>query len=154
MFEDVQKDHPWAANHRIPVISEFYPRYNYEIALCVSDSSSESYMAHMQQPGEDALPVLSSYLQFRLSYYHDYWAKKMQEAEFDVDPTTNTVIFGLDEYNRWNYRRLTWEHGPRFIEGVTDPTARGLIHLITNRVEQQSAKWSQWMEQHPEVFNV
>lgn len=158
MFDEVRKDHPWAKEHRIPVLVSYYPRFNYEMALCVPDengSAKEFNLWNVQHPGDDALPILSSFLDYRLNAYEEYYRQRIREQEFDVQESANTVTFGLTPRGQWQYRLRSWRgDGPTAvgIEGDYRPGADGLVALIDKKVTHGSPYWTEWKSLHPSVF--
>lgn len=157
MFDDVQKEHPWAKNHRIPVVLSYYPRFRYEMALCIPDeesSTQEWNLWNVQHPEDDVLPILVSFLEYRLNAYDKHYRQRIREQEFDVQPSANTVIFGLTPQGQWQYRQSSWREGPTSvgIEGDVRPGAQGLIALIDQKVTHGSTYWTDWKCLHPDVF--
>lgn len=149
--DDADLTHPWVAAYRIPLTSR-HPRWRYEVALVSADA--DSYMpehARAVLPTEAEAHVISSYIDFRRSWYTPHHAQGKLDRPLDTDEGTNTVIL-LRTSSTWTYARASWTAGPTFAPtpGLT-PDVTGLIALL-DLVNKDSTRWTAWTHAHPRVF--
>lgn len=168
VFEDVDLEHRWVQEYRIPVLTTAYPHYGYEVALMVGPKGKDAeWMIKAEEPTEEEAKIIGSLIDYRRSYYYPHYQQQMLEREFDVDNFTNTIILAKLPWS-WTYRRGTWTMGPLFCpvnpavvkesgEEYYSLDAQGLVNLITDRIypdygSTSEDSWQYWMESHLEIF--
>lgn len=148
---DAEWDHPWATRWRIPRVHSPYPRWKFEVALCVPEPGRPDQLWGATEPSENEALIIAWFIDFRRSYYNERWQQKMLERPFDIDSSTNTVILIRTE-GGWQYRRATFETGPWPYwnderRSEFPPTADGLLSLL-DHIEFTS-RWPNWKAAHP-----
>lgn len=163
-YEDAVPWHEWSLRYRIPVLSSWYPQWNYHVALVVPDQpDGQRSPWRGMMPDEAEVAILGSYLRFGIErYYNAQWIKKMAQAPLDTDGTVNPHMF-LKREEGWRYMVSSWTmHGPwPFREDEPAfPGLTGLVGLLDwlERDESQlgcpKSGWVAWKAAHPDVFTV
>lgn len=141
-FEDADLTHPWAAQHRIPLVEHQWPHWKYEVALVrPNDADSEFLLLVAVWPTEEEAALIGRYITWRREYYREHWQAKMLKRPLDVDSGTNTQILMKTEHG-WHYRLASWNQGlmPLPEDEQIPPTIDGLIALL-DRINNMSARW-------------
>ncbi|MGH3479680.1 MAG: hypothetical protein ACRDQD_22940, partial [Nocardioidaceae bacterium] len=76
MFTDADLTHEWVARWRIPMVTNPFPRWKYEVALVVPTGEPAGVYATIW-PDETEAEVIGSYIDYRRSYYREGYAKAM-----------------------------------------------------------------------------
>jgi hypothetical protein len=151
---DANQHDPLAAL-RIPVVSNPWPGWKYEVALLINDE--DSLYAPALRPDEAEVRQIVAYLGYRMEWYREGWRQKMRRRPLDVDSGTNTVILCKRAEGDWEYRRASWDHGPLMV-GAPDGTPLSLEALLdrindfSGRGDQPNPRWTAWKAAHPEAF--
>lgn len=146
---DADPTHPWAVRWRIPRVTDPWPRWRYEVAVCVPGASNDMWRA--TEPSEEEARIIAWFLEWRMSYYREGWRAQMRERPFDVDDTTNTVILMRAEWG-WTFRKMTYQGPPApFFNDerrhLYPPTPEGLLALLDHIGEHTT--WPKWKAEHP-----
>ncbi|MGW5387158.1 hypothetical protein [Nocardia sp. NPDC003963] len=151
---EAELDHPWATRWRIPRVHSPYPRWKFEVALCVPEPEvpNDRQLWGATEPSEEEARIVAWFINWRRTYYREHWQKKMLERPFDIDSGTNTVILVRTE-GGWQYRRATFESGPWPYwndERRSDfpATPEGLMALLDHI--DWSHTWKKWRAENPQ----
>lgn len=150
---EVDLEHPWATEHRLPIVTTWWPRWKYEVALVIPTAADpHPPLWPVEWPTEDEARLIGWFIGVRMDYYNDGWRAQMRRRPLDVDSSTNTVMLGKID-GCWHYRRLTWRDGAPFWPGLYKPPAGpfpgfdGLLELIREHAYQRSPE--RWAEHAP-----
>lgn len=160
---DADLDHEWCTKWRIPIVNTVMPTWRYEVALVIPSNETDLFQQNIIWPTEDEAEVIGSFIDYRMTYYNDGWARKMREQRLDVDSSTNTVILGKRRVG-WGYRLASfttpalWPYPetPSEIAAKCTPDKAGLIALLDkykNIGDHIHQPWLDWKTEHPEIFS-
>lgn len=149
---DADTTHPCAQRWRIPRVTSPYPRWKYEVALCVPDPADPSNLWGVIEPTDAEAAIIGSFIDCRRAWYSEQYQRRMLEQVFDVDSGTNTVVLAKTEQG-WKYRRMTHQDGlwPHWNDPERQaefpPSPAGLDALIDHLA--WGGLWSTWKAEHP-----
>jgi len=146
---DADQSDPLAAL-RIPVVSHPRPRWQYEVALCISDDAPRGPAI---RPDDAEVRMIVAYLEYRMEYYREGWRAKMRRRPLDVDDSTNTVTLMKTADHGWLYQKATWDHGPwPFYDNPERFTLERLLDRINDFGPEPNPGWRAWKAARPEAF--
>jgi hypothetical protein len=153
---DAAQDHPMVAR-RIPVVRTTYPRWQYELCVCVADPEQpvENRLWDGKEPTAEEWDLIEAAIGYRMTYYRAGWAARMREPHpFDIDGTTNTVILMKRGDGDWCYRRDSFTMGPP----MYPPSAgerldlRGLLDHVFGVGDRPYEPWEVWKAAHADLW--
>lgn len=155
LFSDVDMNHPWVSQHRLPVLESYNPRFGYIVAVVVPDPEDDlSQLFNLDSPTDEDAAVIGSYLEYkieRLGYRSGYRAQ-MLSRPLDIDETINTISIIKRKDGSWAYSRATWEQPPApFFNATYVPkTVVELLDYIErdHSTKGTDAKWTAWKQNH------
>lgn len=150
MKDEVDFDHPWAKEGRIPLIHGFLSsRGRYEVALVVPDEADYwLYPGELLFPTEEEASLVTDYINYRRSYYNQMWQRKMLEYPLDVDSSTNTVYLAKTDKG-WVYSRASWQSPPFYPTPSAEkqyPDLAELLDKINTFGDVIYHGWVEWKE--------
>jgi len=144
-FEDADLTHEWVERYRIPLVTNPYPRWSYEVAVVIPGSGEFADLYCAVWPTEDEARVIGNYIGYRRDWYNESWQAGMLARALDVDSGTNTVVL-IKQADRWGYRMRTWSVGPTF---VFKATLSELLDHINTYGDHVYHRWAEWKSAHP-----
>jgi hypothetical protein len=149
---DAKQDDPLAAL-RIPVISNPFPRWKYEVALVIG--GEDGLYAPALRPDEAETAMIAAYIGYRREWYNPGWREKMLRRPLDTDSGTNTVVLQKRAEGDWCYRRMTWITGPLMMppRGSDERLSlEQLLDRINGYHDSPNPRWEAYKAAHPEAF--
>lgn len=141
--------------HRIPIVLNHYPSFNYITALVVS---VEPYMNAFVMPTEQELAMVASFHEeYMLHWYgrDNGWVKRMRErVPFDCDGGANGRFLGKYDHGGWCRKVRTWEHAAKPFYRDEPMTLLQVLDKQYTIGDEPMDHWQQWKADHPDIFDV
>jgi hypothetical protein len=155
LFTDVDMDHPWVSQYRLPVIEYSSPRFTYVVTVTVpSKELEESRFYMLTSPTEEEAKVLASFLEYTKSEMGNSprFMEEMAKLPLDLDGTWNTISIMKRKDGTWAYQRNSWTQGPSPQVGW-DKQCRSVVEIL-DYIENDCMtslprdKWTAWKQEH------
>jgi len=148
-LSQVDINHPWVAQYRVPVVRDMHVGTFFIAALVVPDNSSEysNYMNYLAPDEEDA-KLIAQYIRYRKTQLTGWYLKQVEARSLDIDSGVNTITFAKREHG-WVYRRMTWQNqpfAPSFDGKIQYATLAELLDHVNTYVDEVSPKWIAFKE--------
>lgn len=155
LFTDADMNHPWVAQHRLPVIKSYSPKFGYVVAVVVPDEEDEfTDLFNLGTPTDEDAAVIASYLDYKIERigYREGYRAQMLTRPLDLDETINTISILKRKDGSWAYNRVTWEHPPKpfFNASYVPKSVVELLDYIEQdfSTKEPNAKWTEWKQKH------
>lgn len=154
-FKDVDMNHPWVKEYRLPVLDFQVAHQGYVVAVVVPEKEmEESQFYALTSPTDEEAKVIASFLEYTKTTMRNTPAKLAQMAEgpLDVDNTWNTIIIMKRKDGTWSYCRNFWTMAPSPQVGW-DRQCRSVVEIL-DYIEhdcftgQPNEKWTAWKQEH------
>lgn len=157
MFPDVDMNHPWTKDYRVPLMSG-HPWRNYFVVLRVPLRTPSSGFGQdsstVMMPTEDEVKIISSYIDFKVSNYgyNEHFENIVRQRALDTDDFVNTTTFQKWRNGTWAYSMATWTlHGPKpFMDEKKFTDIVDLLDLIEKDWSTNDVRpaWASWKTEH------
>lgn len=155
LFSDVDMNHPWVQQHRLPVIEFMNPIYGYLVSVVVpSEDQEKSKFYMLTSPTDKDAEVLGSFLEYtkERQQYRQGFLLGMEELPLDLDNTFNTISIMKRKDGTWAYKRSSWTQGPSPQVGW-DKQCNSVIEILDYiendcMTNQPNEKWTAWKRDH------
>lgn len=156
MFPDVDMNHPWTRDYRVPMMSG-QPWRNYFVVLRVPLRKPRGGLvanSTVMMPTEDEVKIISSYIDFRVASYglNAHAESLIRQRPLDTDDLVNTLTFQKWSNGTWAYSMATWTlHGPKpFMNEEKFTDIVDLLDLIEKDWSTDAVRpaWAEWKAEH------
>jgi hypothetical protein len=144
-YPDADLAHPWAGEHRIPIIAHFRPDREYLIALVDPRTGPFGRLVYTW-PGEVEAALIGSAIGYRRAAYTEHWQQRMLQRPLDTEAGINTLILAKFT-DGWRYTQPSRDFP--WTGRVYPPDPAGLVTLLD---EALNWDWPEWKAAHPEAF--
>lgn len=131
--ESVNLDNEWTHNYRIPMVTDLYNNWKFQVALV---QPGESPWGGYLEATEDEVKAISAYLEYTMRYYNQGWRNNMEKLPVDIDGSVNTVVFAKTPRG-WVYRRSSWT-SQVFSPRIEERQFESILDLIDQNVAGHS----------------
>lgn len=155
LFTDVDLDHPWVKEYRLPVIGYTYPHFAYVVTVTVpSKENEDSQFFALTSPTDEEAKVLASFLEYTKSRMGNspHFMQEMAKRPLDLDGTWNTISIMKRKDGTWAYKRNSWTQGPSPQIGW-DKQCRSVVEILDYiendcMTSKPRIEWTAWKQEH------
>jgi hypothetical protein len=155
LFTDVDMNHPWVTQHRLPVLKTYNPKFGYVVAVVVPDEEDElTDLFNLDTPTDEDAAVIASYLEYKIERinYRGGFRAQMLSRPLDLDDTINTITILKRKDGSWAYSKVTWEHPPKPFFNA-DYVPKSVVEILDYierdfSTKEPNAHWTDWKQDH------
>jgi hypothetical protein len=149
---DVDLEHPWVKQYRVPVLHDLYPGWSFLATITVPREGRQDFLGEGFLPvtEDDAILVGKYITYYRKHWYNARYMRELDRMPLDLDGGANTVSFARMEQG-WVFRRFSWRDqafAPYRDAKVQYPTLLELMDHITSFGDKPSADWEAFKAEH------
>lgn len=155
MFEDIDMDHRWVKEYRLPVLDFQVAYHGYVVAVVVPPQEMlDSEFYGLTLPTDEEAKVIASFLEYTKTRMGNSPSKLAQMAErpIDVDNTWNTIIIMKRKNGTWAYCRNLWTMPPS-PQPQWDKQCRSVVEILDYiendyKTGEPVEEWTAWKQEH------